>query len=151
MRGRGIIRVAWIALLLTASVLVAGKSRADTFDFFIWPYCAPGTFCGFASEQALIDRAEAAVHEDQSCLEDDYGVYEGQLGNWYSHAQVNCTDQDLSPLSEAIRAQPGNRYFLITTHDRTETPAGFDSSSQERPQAAPGQRCVTVQATAVCQ
>ena len=88
---------------------------------------------------------------DQSCMADDYGVYEGQLGDWYSHARVSCADQDLLPLSENIRAAPGNRYFLITTHDRTETPAGFDSAGQMRPQAAPGQRCVTVQAVAVCQ
>ena len=87
---------------------------------------------------------------DRSCMEDDYGVYEGQLGDWSSHARVSCADQDLLPLSETVRTQPGNRYFLITTHDQTETPAGVDSAGQMRTQAPPGQRSVTVQAVAAC-
>ena len=65
----------------------------------------------------------------------DYGIYEGTIGLWYSHTAIDCTD-DAHDLSETITSSPGNRYYLVvplgsngegsygTTSAGTEIPAG---------------------------
>jgi len=42
----------------------------------------------------------------------DYGIYEGQLGNWYSHSAIDCNDAP-PLLTEQITPLPGSRYYLV--------------------------------------
>ncbi len=64
----------------------------------------------------------------------DYGIYEGALGSWYSHALVDCTD-DGGDLNEDVTPAAGSRYFLVVPHDAAsvEGSYGKDSANAERP------------------
>lgn len=53
-------RVPWLLLTI---LLAGGDARAETFDFHVRPHCAPGTFCGHASQQALEDYVCEVVQE----------------------------------------------------------------------------------------
>jgi hypothetical protein len=88
--------------------------------------------------------------EDSCSATDEYGIYQGVLGNWYDHVAVQCGDGDGVDLSEMIPEPAASSYFLIVPYDQTEAPPGKDSSDVPRPQGAVGQRCVTVQAPAGC-
>ncbi len=79
----------------------------------------------------------------------DYGIYEGQIGNWYSHAQIDCTD-DGADLSEDVTTAAGDRYYLVVPHDGAgnEGSYGTDSAAAERPAGAAV--CQAVQLTGAC-
>ena len=50
----------------------------------------------------------------------DYGIYEGQIGNWTSHAMVDCSDDD-ADLNEDLTPSGDAQYFLVVPHDATST------------------------------
>lgn len=78
----------------------------------------------------------------------DYGIYEGHLGSWYSHALLDCTD-DLSDRVEAVSASPGNRYYLVVPRrSADEGSYGRDALGVERPAGAPA--CVGTRILAAC-
>jgi len=67
---------------------------------------------------------------------EDYAIYEGTIGAWYSHVPVVCTDAG-APLTETIGTAPGNRYYLVVPHNlNDEGSYGIDSFFVERPQLA---------------
>ena len=64
---------------------------------------------------------------------EDYGIYEGALGSWYSHTQIDCADS-LHDLTEDVGTTSGNRYYLVVgKNSNDEGSYGLDSSSVERP------------------
>lgn len=71
----------------------------------------------------------------------DYGIYEGALGLWDSHAAVDCLD-DGADRTEDVLPATGDRYFLVVPHDAAafEGSYGLGAGETER---APG--------TATCQ
>ena len=89
--------------------------------------------------------------EDSCFAADQYGIYQGLIGDWYSHVAVQCGDSDGMDLSEMIFEPAADAYFLIVPYGTTEAPPGTDSSLVPRPQGEAGQRCVTVQAPAGCE
>lgn len=67
---------------------------------------------------------------------EDYGIYEGALGSWYSHTQVDCSDSG-ADLMEDIGTTSGNRYYLVTAHNvNDEGSYGQDSAGSEIPVGA---------------
>jgi hypothetical protein len=58
------------------------------------------------------------LYWSESCSEaaTNYGIYEGQLGDWQSHTQVDCTD-DGGDLQETITPESGDRYLLVVPLD----------------------------------
>jgi len=72
-----------------------------------------------------------------------YNIYEGGLGDWYSHggSPGNLCDEEVSDLGTGemqseITAAEGNRYYLVTAFSSSEEgPSGFDSSGSEIPPA----------------
>ena len=61
----------------------------------------------------------------------DYGVYEGAIGTWYSHAAVLCTT---AGTSATISPAAGNRYYLVVPHSATvEGSYGTGVAGAERP------------------
>jgi hypothetical protein len=89
--------------------------------------------------------------EDSCFPEDQYGIYQGVLGDWYSHVAVQCGDSDGVELSEMIPEPASDSYFLIVPYGETEAPPSFDSSGLARPQGMEEGRCVLVQAPAGCE
>jgi hypothetical protein len=77
----------------------------------------------------------------------DYAIYEGVLGSWYSHAQIDCTD-DGADLQETVAPSPGNRYYLVVPLSAVnEGSYGTDSHGVERPAGAPACRASRVPTT----
>lgn len=67
---------------------------------------------------------------------EDYGIYEGALGTWYSHTQVDCSDSG-ADLMEDIGTTSGNRYYLVAAHNpNDEGSYGTDSAGAEIPVGA---------------
>jgi hypothetical protein len=72
---------------------------------------------------------------EASCSPDvqDYAIYEGQIGNWYSHTPVDCSD-DFGNLVEEIVPLSGSRYYLVVPRRVTDEGSyGTDSTGAERP------------------
>lgn len=68
----------------------------------------------------------------------DYGVYEGRLGDWTSHRQIDCYD-DGGDLEEVVEFASGDTYYLVVPHSVvSEGSFGTDSSSTERSRGISG-------------
>ena len=79
---------------------------------------------------------------------EDYAIYEGQLGNWYSHLPVDCSD-DGADLTEEIITAPGNRYYLVVPINPTDEGSyGTNGDGEERPVGASA--CVAAQSIDAC-
>ena len=78
----------------------------------------------------------------------DYAIYEGVVGSWYSHTQIDCSDGGAN-LTEDVVPGAGNRYYLVVPLDPTEEGSyGTDSSGTERPRGAV--TCAPLQNVAAC-
>ena len=63
----------------------------------------------------------------------DHGLYEGALGDWYSHTRVDCSD-DGGDLSEELTPSPGSRYYVVVPLEPSaEGSYGTDSRRLQRP------------------
>ena len=79
---------------------------------------------------------------------EDYGIYEGALGTWYSHQLVDCSD-DFADLTEEIGTTSGNRYYLVVPRNpNDEGSYGTNSSAVERPQGSAV--CIPTQVLGTC-
>lgn len=85
-----------------------------------------------------------------SCSEaKDYAIYEGDLGSFYSHTAIDCSD-DGEPLTETVTAGTGNKYYLVVPlNPKGEGSYGADSSGSERPRGAPSV-CAGAQVVTSC-
>jgi hypothetical protein len=69
-------------------------------------------------DKAVAPAGDLVITWSASCSQgaDDYGIYEGTLGVWYSHTANDCLD-DGPPLTEQITPMaPGDRYFLVVPY-----------------------------------
>lgn len=68
-----------------------------------------------------------------------YNIYEGNLGNWYSHAVSvsNVCGATASPVAgrrqSVVTAAAGNRYYLVTAYTSAEGPSGFATAGEIPP------------------
>jgi hypothetical protein len=84
-----------------------------------------------------------------SCSEgaSDYGIYEGTIGSWFSHAAKDCHDNP-PVLTEEVTPAAGNKYYLVVpANDAGEGSYGL-ATSGERP--AGGLACQPVQTITPC-
>jgi hypothetical protein len=66
----------------------------------------------------------------------DYEVYEGTVGDYYSHSARLCTTGGLT--SATITPGSGSRYYLIVPRNTSsEGSYGVDSNGIERPRGTP--------------
>jgi len=64
---------------------------------------------------------------------DDYAIYEGTIGSWYSHTSKVCTDTG-HDLTETFVPGAGSDYYLVVPKDGFEEGSyGQASSGAERP------------------
>jgi len=88
-----------------------------------------------------------------SCLAGavDYGIYEGRIGDFYSHVKKDCIDDD-GDLREELSPGPGDRYYLVVPQGTIDEGSyGFDSGGDERPTPATGiVRCLNSQLLQEC-
>ena len=71
-----------------------------------------------------------------------YNIYEGSLGNWYSHAgsSTNTCGADSAFITgrrqTTITPAAGNRYYLVTAYTSAEGPSGFATAGEIPPAAS---------------
>jgi len=76
----------------------------------------------------------------------NYGIYEGDLGDFTSHVPVTCTDL-MADFEERIVTAPGNHYYLVVPLGSVvEGSYGLDSAGAERPPSTAA--CKPIQSTA---
>jgi len=81
---------------------------------------------------------DIALSWDSSCLssDTDYGVYEGTIGNYYSHAERFCSSGGL--LGITFTPSAGDRYYLVAPRNgSSEGSYGRASAGSERPPGSP--------------
>lgn len=67
-----------------------------------------------------------------SNTDDNYGVYQGFLGAWYSHFSQTCATNGLTA---TVSTDMFDRYYLVVPNDGTQEGSyGRDSAGEERPQ-----------------
>jgi len=83
-----------------------------------------------------------------SAAAQDYGIYEGVLGLWSSHAAVDCSDAG-GDRTEEITPGLGDHYYLVVPNSASkEGSYGRTGSGTERPAGNPA--CRPAQAVAPC-
>jgi hypothetical protein len=95
-------------------------------------------------------RGKLRISWSQSCSAgaEDYAIYEGVIGDWYSHVALDCSD-DGADLREDITPSSGNRYYLVVPlNANDEGSYGTASDGTSRPPG--GSACVASQALAAC-
>lgn len=100
----------------------------------------------------LVNKAGAnvTVSWSASCSAgaDDYAIYEGTIGTWYSHTSKVCTDAG-HDLTETFAPGAGSDYYLVVPKDSFEEGSyGRASSGIERPVGAAV--CVAPQVVSDC-
>ncbi len=67
---------------------------------------------------------------------EDYGIYEGTIGSWYSHTAIDCSDA-LGDRQEDVTPGTGNRYYLVVPlNANDEGGYGTDSNAAIRPRGS---------------
>ena len=87
-----------------------------------------------------------------SCLTaTGYGIFEGQIGSWASHAAITCSDSDGVLTSETIAPGPGDTYYVVVPLDEAEGSYGEIVPGVERARAlSVADRCLPAQAISAC-
>jgi hypothetical protein len=79
---------------------------------------------------------------------DDYEIYEGTIGAWYSHTSKVCTDT-AHDLAETFAPAAGSDYYLVVPRNSVEEGSyGANSGGVERPVGTA--QCVTPQVLTPC-
>ena len=111
---------------------------------------SPGRAAELTLERSTTTSGNLVLSWAASCLPSasNYAIYEGTLGNYYSHTMKDCSD-DGTPLSEEISPSAGSAYYLVVPFSASaEGSYGKDSEDRERPVGAAV--CVTAHAVADC-
>jgi len=84
------------------------------------------------------DGADITLSWSASCMptDDDYEIYEGLVGSYYSHELRFCSTGGATTLT--FTPADGSRYYLVVPRNATrEGSYGTDSGLNDRPQGAP--------------
>ena len=74
----------------------------------------------------------------------DYAIHEGALGSWYSHTEIDCSDEG-GDGQETLVPAAGNRYYLVVPlNGASEGSYGLNSTGAERPPGTSGCRTGSV-------
>ncbi len=122
------------------------SSRADGLSLL----ANPGRVPMITVDRSAVTPGNLTISWSASCSSgaEDYGIHEGQIGSWYSHTQIDCSD-DGGDLTEEITPSAGDRYYLVVPHHPDDEGSyGVDSSALERPVG--GAVCAAMQTLAPC-
>jgi hypothetical protein len=124
--------------------------RLDNLSIFEGAPPVPGVSDGLLVGKSQITPGTLVLSWAASCGQDvlNYGIYEGLLGSWTSHARIDCFDGG-SDRSESVMPAAGDRYYLVVPLGFTaEGSYGTDSLGSERPQGSSA--CRAEQDTSAC-
>jgi glucose/arabinose dehydrogenase len=110
---------------------------------------APGRVLALQVDKSVLSPGQLDLAWDPSCsaAATDYAVYEGTVGDWYSHNPVLCTTGGTQ--AATIPPGAGDRYYLVVPESaEREGSLGTDWAGIERPR--PGGRCRTERDPSAC-
>jgi hypothetical protein len=79
---------------------------------------------------------------------EDYGIYEGTIGNWASHVPIDCFDDGRDNMEAVTPSGTMNYYLVVPRNADYEGSYGQDSNLTERIQSIPA--CVNAQRLGTC-
>ena len=84
---------------------------------------------------------------------EDYGIYQGTIGAWYSHALLDCDDAGADLTEQITPAAESSYYLVVSNNSQAEGSYGNCSvgvclAADERP--AGTAQCVTPQVITGC-
>ena len=99
-------------------------------------------------KSSILDRIIVSWAPSCSMGAANYAIYEGTIGDWYSHSPMICSDVG-NDFAEEIDPSEGDRYYLLVPiNPDDEGSYGRDSAQFERPVGSGA--CVSTQATTGC-
>ncbi len=133
------------ALLHSDAAWPAG-SRAAAFALLARPGLVPPTIEVRSSQ--LRGRITISWSAGCSAGAENYAIYEGTIGTWYSHAAIDCSD-DGADLQEDVAFSHGDQYYLVVPLNAGgEGSHGLAPDGAERPRGAT--TCVASQRLGAC-
>jgi len=109
------------------------SSRVDALSFLPGPGVVPPGSLYVKKSSTTPGNLVLNWSPSTSIGAEDYGIYEGTLGSWYSHYSKVCTDSG-GDLTEEITPASGNTYYLVVPlNSNDEGSYGTDSSGSQRP------------------
>lgn len=142
--------VSWNGAAFAVYETLGGWPRGSTIDGLSCeanPGVVPTTL---TMNKALAPPSDVVLSWSASCAggAQDYGIYEGTIGTWYGHTQIDCSDAG-GDLTEQVTPGAGNRYYLVVPHNTKEEGSyGNASSGVDRPVGAVV--CATPQVITPC-
>lgn len=130
-------------------------SEVDGLSCLANPGTVPVTITLDKATPVGCDLCNIIINWSPSCSEggEDYGIYQGTIGTWYSHSSIVCTDTGAN-LTETLTPGAGNRYYLVVAHNAKaegsygNCSAGFCGAGDQRPVG--GAACVVPQVITPC-
>lgn len=123
---------------------VAGHT--DALGFLADPGCVPTIHL----DRTPIAPTLLVVSWTSSCSSgaEDYGIYEGQLGDWTSHGAIDCHDDGADRTEQIVPASANTYYLVVPFNANDEGSYGVDGWGIERPRGNP--TCATTQTISMC-
>jgi hypothetical protein len=111
------------------------SSRVDAMSFPADPGSVPLLLMG--KSPLLGGNVVAVWSPSTSAGADDYGIYEGSVGTWYSHQAMLCHDTG-GDLTEDFTPATGDSYYIVVPmNGNDEGSYGLRSSGLQRPTGSP--------------
>lgn len=123
------------------------SSRIDAIAFLPDPGRVPNTI---VVDKSVITIGDLKIGWSAGCSTgtEDYGIYEGEIGTWYSHTMIDCLD-DGGDRTEEITPSMGSQYYLVVPQNSNDEGSyGTRSTSTERTPGA--STCIATQTLASC-
>ncbi|UCF66932.1 MAG: type II secretion system protein [Acidobacteriota bacterium] len=124
------------------------SSRVDGLAFLAAPGAIPPTM---TVAMSMITAGDLTISWQASCSVggEDYGVYEGSIGTWYSHTTIDCADAGGDRTEEITPGTSDHYYLVVPMNPNDEGSYGTDSAAAERPAGSPSV-CRTTQELEPC-
>ena len=107
-------------------------SKVDGFSCMANPGLVPATI---KVNKATSPPTDVIISWSPSCADgaQDYAIYQGTIGSWYSHKRLDCNDAGADRQEQVTPASGGAYYLVVPMNYRGEGSYGARSSGAQRP------------------
>ena len=109
--------------------------RIDNVSIFSTGNPVPGAVPTLLLDKSVMVVDDLVLSWQPSCgaSAQNYAIYEGLIGSWYSHGRIDCSDAG-GDRTEEITPDTGDRYYLVVPLDATDEGSyGTATLTGERP------------------
>ena len=109
--------------------------RIDNVSIFSTGNPVPGAVPTLLLDKSVLVVDDLVLSWQASCgaSVQNYAIYEGLIGDWFSHSRIDCSDNG-ADLTEEITPKPDDRYYIVVPLDANDEGSyGTTTLSGERP------------------